>query len=140
VAGAADALQAAGHGLRRLDLEDQVDRAHVDAELQRRRRHQARQLAGLELLLDHQALLAGERPVVGTGDLDDRPTGLLVLLGGQLVEAQGEALRATARVDEDDRRAVLAHQFQDLRVHRRPDRLARRLRAARRRIQRVERR
>ena len=34
VPGAADALQAAGHRRRRLDLHDQVDRAHVDAELQ----------------------------------------------------------------------------------------------------------
>ena len=36
VAGAADALQPAGHRGRRLDLDDQVDGAHVDAELERR--------------------------------------------------------------------------------------------------------
>ncbi len=34
VTGAADALQPAGHRLRRLDLHDQVDGAHVDAELE----------------------------------------------------------------------------------------------------------
>ena len=34
VAGATDPLQAAGHRLRRLDLHDEVDCAHVDAELQ----------------------------------------------------------------------------------------------------------
>ena len=38
VAGPADALQAAGHRRRRLHLDHQVDRAHVDAELQARRR------------------------------------------------------------------------------------------------------
>jgi hypothetical protein len=32
--GAADALQAAGHRGRRFDLYDQIDRAHVDAELE----------------------------------------------------------------------------------------------------------
>jgi hypothetical protein len=36
VPGAADALQAAATRPRRLDLDDEVDRAHVDAELERR--------------------------------------------------------------------------------------------------------
>ena len=110
-----------GDGLRRLDLEHEVDRAHVDAELQRRGRHQAGQLARLQLLLDDRALLAGERAVVGAGD---------VLLR-ELVEAQREALGAAAVVDEDDRRAVLADEPQQLGVDRRPDRLARRLRRRR---------
>ena len=34
VTGAADSLQSPGHRLRRLDLDDQVDRAHVDPELE----------------------------------------------------------------------------------------------------------
>ena len=42
VAGAADALQARRHRRRRLDAHDEVDRAHVDAELERRRAHQRR--------------------------------------------------------------------------------------------------
>ena len=37
VAGPADALQAAAHRPRGLDLDDEVDGAHVDAELERRR-------------------------------------------------------------------------------------------------------
>ena len=69
VAGAADPLQAAGHRLRRLDLDHQVDRAHVDAELERARRDQARQLPRLQQLLDQGALLVGEGAVVGSGDL-----------------------------------------------------------------------
>ena len=36
VAGAADALHAAGDRGRRLDLNDEIDRAHVDAEFERR--------------------------------------------------------------------------------------------------------
>ena len=69
VPGAADPLQAAGHRLGRLDLDDEVDGAHVDAELEAGGGHQARQLAGLEHLLDDRALLAGERAVVRAGDL-----------------------------------------------------------------------
>ena len=41
VAGAADALQPARDAARRLDLHHEVDRAHVDAELQRARGHEA---------------------------------------------------------------------------------------------------
>ncbi len=69
MAGAADALQAASHGLGGFDLDHEVDGAHVDAELQRRRGDQARQLAGLEHLLDDRALLAGQRAVVRPGDV-----------------------------------------------------------------------
>ena len=75
VAGAADPLHPARHRLRRLDLDHEVDRAHVDPELERRGRDDARELPGLEQLLDLEALLAGERAVMGAGDL-------LVLAGG----------------------------------------------------------
>ena len=52
-----------------------------------------------------------------------RAIGLL----GELVEAQREPLGGAAVVDEDDRRAVLAHEREQLGIDRRPDRLARRL-------------
>ena len=45
VAAAADALQAARDRRRRLDLDDQIDGAHVDAELERRGRDQRAQRA-----------------------------------------------------------------------------------------------
>ncbi len=121
VPGAPDALQAPGDRLGRLDLQDEVDRAHVDPELQRRGGDQARQLAGLEHLLDHGALLARQRAVVGARDL----------LLRELVEAQGEALGPAAAVDEDDRRAVRTDLGEQLGVDRRPDRPARRLAAGR---------
>ena len=41
VAGAADALEPARDGLRRLDLDHEIDGAHVDPELERRRRDEA---------------------------------------------------------------------------------------------------
>ncbi len=72
VAGAPDALQAAGDGLGGLDLQHEVDGAHVDAELQRAGGDQAGQLACLQQLLDLGALLARQRAVVGAGDLAGR--------------------------------------------------------------------
>ena len=67
--GAADALQPARDRLRRLDLDHEVDRAHVDAELERRGGDEARDLARLQQLLDLDPLLARERAVVGARDL-----------------------------------------------------------------------
>ena len=114
VAGAADALQAGGHGLRRLDLDDQVDGAHVDAELQRRCRDQRRQLPRLQQLLHLEPLLAGDRAVVRAGDRRL----------GELVQPVGDPLGRAAVVDEHDRRAVRLHQLQQPRVDGGPDRLA----------------
>ena len=144
VAGAADPLQAAGDRLRRLDLDDEVDGAHVDAELERGGRDQAGQLARLQHLLDQGPLLVGERAVVGAGDFDflERLAGVGVagagglfvaaVLGrrqlpfvfavGELVQPFGEALGSAPVVDEDDRRGVFLDQLQQLRVDRRPDR------------------
>ena len=127
VAGAADPLQARGDRLRRLDLQHEVDGAHVDAELEARGRDQARQLARLQLVLDDQPLLAGQRAVVGARDR----------LLGELVQPQREPLGAAPAVDEDQRRPVLLDQVEQLRIDRRPDRLARRLLA--RALERVER-
>ena len=65
-----------GDGLGRLDLQHEVDRAHVDPELQRGGGDEARQLARLQQLLDLRALLARERAVVGARDLAQRLAGL----------------------------------------------------------------
>ena len=63
----------------------------------------AGQAAGLELLLDREALLAGDAAVVGADEL----------LAGQLVEPLGEPLGEAAAVGEDDRAAVGADQLED---------------------------
>ena len=112
VAGAADPLQPARDRLRALDLDHEVDGAHVDAELEARGGDEARDLPRLQQLLDLDALLARERAVVGAGDL----------FLGELVQPQREPLGEAAVVDEDDRRAVLAHEREQLGVDRRPDR------------------
>ena len=111
VAGAADALEAAGDARRALDLDDEVDRAHVDAELEAGRGDQRRQPAGLQLLLDEDPLLARDAAVVGPDEL----------LAGQLVEPLGEPLGEAAAVGEDDRAAMAPDELEDPRVDRRPD-------------------
>ena len=99
VARTADALEPARHRLRALDLDDQVDGAHVDAELERGRRDEARDLPGLQELLHDEALLPRKRPVMGAREL----------LAGELVDPEREPLCEASVVDEHDRRAVLAH-------------------------------
>ena len=64
VAGPPDPLQPRRGARRRLDLDDEVDGAHVDAEFEARRGDDAAQDAGLQLLLDLRALLLRDRPVV----------------------------------------------------------------------------
>ena len=131
VAGAADALQGAGDAGRGLDLHDEVDRAHVDAELETAGGDHGGQAAALEVVLDEGALLLGDRAVVGAGEhrggalaapglrhhlgrdlagaTGDHVTGLGLhagALGGDLVEAGGEPLGQTPGVGEDDGGAV----------------------------------
>jgi hypothetical protein len=65
VAGPADALQAAGHRAGGFDLDDQVDRAHVDAELEAAGGDQALEGAGLELVFDDEAAFSAQGAVVG---------------------------------------------------------------------------
>jgi hypothetical protein len=64
MAGAAHALQECADRARRAELTHEVHVADVDAELQRRRRHQRAQLSGFEPLLSVEAVLARERAVM----------------------------------------------------------------------------
>ena len=114
VAGPADALQAPRHRAGRLDLDDQVDRTHVDAELERAGGDQALELAPLELVLDLEPPLARQRAVVGlhqlAAGLGRRPSASAARFSpssGQLVEAGGQPLGQAAGVDEDEGGAVL---------------------------------
>src|SRR3546814_11719602 len=68
VPGPAHALQSTGHTGWGLDLDDQVDGSHVDAELQRAGRHDCWDPAPLEVVLARGALLLGDRTVVCLGD------------------------------------------------------------------------
>ncbi len=65
VPGAAHALQPPADRTRRPHLHHQVDRTHVDAQLERRGGDEAAHPPGLEVVLDHEALLAADGAVVG---------------------------------------------------------------------------
>jgi hypothetical protein len=104
-------LQAAGDARGALDLDDEIDGAHVDPELETARRHERGEPAGLELLLDLDALLAGDRAVVGADEI----------LAREIIQAVSETLREAAAVGEDDRAPVGADQLEDARVDGRPD-------------------
>ena len=120
VPGPADPLEPAGDGLRRLDLDHEVDGAHVDPELERRGGDEARDPTCLEVFFDHDALLAREAAVMRTGDL----------ALGELVEPEREPLGEPPVVDEEDRGAVRLDEREQLGIHRRPDRGDRMLGAA----------
>ena len=112
VARAADPLQPAGDRRRRFDLHDQIDRAHVDAELQRRGGHQRLDAAGLQQVLDLAARRACQRPVM-------RPH---QRLARQLVQRARQPLGQPAAVHEQQRRPVRANQLEQPRMDGRPDR------------------
>ena len=112
VAAAADALKPAGHRWRRLDLHDEVDRAHVDAELQRGGRDEPAQLSGFQQILDLDALRARDGAVVRA---DER-------LAGELIQRAGQPFRQSAAVHEDERRSMRENQLEQSRVDGRPDR------------------
>ena len=96
VSGAADALDQRREGARRADVAHQVDRADVDAELERRRRHHERDLARLEPLLRLEPRAARHAAVVRGHPAGAEP----------LLERVRHALHQPARVDEHDGGAV----------------------------------
>jgi hypothetical protein len=142
VARSADALHGRGDRRRRADLQDQVDVAHVDAELERGGGDDAPQLAGLQRLLGDPPFGGAHRPVVRAGEDGGqperrarlcrhrrRPRGALgrraraaltaVVL---LVDLCRQPLREPPRAGEDDRRPVREDLVHDRGRHVRPDR------------------
>ena len=97
------ALQEGGDRARRAELADQVDVADVDAQLQRRGRHQQLQLAALEPLFGVQPEFLGQAAVV-RGD---------VFLAEQFAQVAGAAFGHAPGVDEHQRGAVLAGESGD---------------------------
>ncbi len=124
VAAAADALEPAGHRGRRLDLDHEINRAHVNAQLERRSGDERSQLTGFQQVLDLDALRAREGSMMGPHQR----------FAGQLVQRARETFGEPAAVDEDQRGPVRTNQLQQPRVDRRPDggaRVADRRRTAR---------
>ncbi len=110
VARAADPLEERADDARRSDLADEVDRAHVDPELQRRRRDDGAHVARLQALLDHEAPLFREAPVVCPHALFPEPLG----------EVVGDPLRHPSRIDEDEGRPRFGDEGREAIVDLRP--------------------
>ncbi len=104
--GAADALHQAADALGRAHLDDEIDVAPVDAEIERGGRHHGTQPARRHRGLDLAPLLDGQRAVMQP----DRQ--IVVVDAPQPVEGQ---LGLGARVDEHDRGLVLADDVVDFR-------------------------
>jgi hypothetical protein len=111
MAAPADPLKPARDRRRRLDLHDEIDGAHIDAELERGRGDERAKRSALEQVLDLDALLARDRPVVRPDEG----------LARELVQRAGQALGQPPAVHEDQGRPVRANQFQQTGVDRRPD-------------------
>ena len=101
VPGAPDALEEGADPARRTDLADQIDRADVDPQLKRGRGHDGAQIARFEPLLHLMAAFLGEAAVMARD----------MLLADSLGQAVGDPLGEGARVDENQRRAVLLDQL-----------------------------
>ena len=100
VSRAADALEGNGDRARRAELDDEIDRADIDAEFERGRRDHAAQRAFLETVFGVEANLAREAAVVGQHDAFAEP-------GAQ---RKRDAFAHAARRDEDERRLVRENQ------------------------------
>ncbi len=111
VARAPDALQEGRDRTRRAKLADQLDIADIDAKLQRGGRDERFQLAALEALFGIQALILGEAAVMRGHRVLAQPLG----------ELARRAFRHAPRVDEDQRRLVVAREFGEPVVDRAPD-------------------
>ena len=105
VIGAADALEQARGALRRAHIDDEIDVAPVDAEIERGGRDHRTQPARRHRVLDLAALAHVERAVM------QRDREVIVVHSPKLLEDQ---LGLAARVDEDQRHLVALDQIVDL--------------------------
>ena len=97
VVGAADALRKPAGALRRADMDDEIDVAPVDAEVERRGGDDGAQAVRLHRLLDAAALADIERAVM------QRDRQRILVDAPEFLEQQ---LRLAAGVDEEQRRLV----------------------------------
>ncbi len=101
--GTTDALEGDGNRTRRTQLNDEIDRADVDAELERRSSSYRAQLAATQTPFDVEAKLAGETAVMRHDES----------VAEALVERERDALAHAARTNEDQRGAVIANLLGD---------------------------
>ena len=117
MAGTPHPLQPRSHRGRRLHLDHQVDRPHVDAQLEGRGGDHRLQLTAFEGIFDLETMLPCHRAVMGPGDL----------LSGEVVDLGADPLGEASRVGEDDGAVVGLDRLQQLGIDRRPNRTGRSL-------------
>ena len=103
MAGAADPLQRYGNGTGRADLADQIHKADIDAQLERRGSHEHAHFASFQLAFRREAELAREAAVV-------RRHGFFAQPLGQMMR---HALGKPPRIDEHQRGTVLQYEGRD---------------------------
>src|SRR5581483_6685582 len=106
----ADALNRGGDGLGRIELADEIDRAHINSEFKRSGGNDGAELAALELLLGGQPLLAGEASVMSHYGIGADP----------FLQIERDALGPSAAQREDSGSSMRANQIGDRVVHRVP--------------------
>ncbi len=102
MAGAADALHAAGDGRGRFNLNDKIDGAHVDAELKRGSGDEPAESAEFEAVFDLFALGDGDAAMVCADEC----------FLCEIVDRAGDAFGEAAIVDEDERGAMAFDLFE----------------------------
>ena len=102
---AADALGKPARPFRRTDMDDEIDIAPVDTEIERRCRDDRAQAVGFHRLFHPPPLAHVQRAVM------QRDWQRIVIHAPKLLE---EHLRLAARVDEEQRRAVLSDRLVDI--------------------------
>ncbi len=124
VPGAADALHTAGHVSGRFNLTDEVDRPHVDAQLERCRRHDRGQLALFEGLFRRAPFVQADTAVMGAETTGFRFGRVDAVVGkridlavetaliGELVEPRRQLFHHPSIIGEDDRRSMSLHQLE----------------------------
>ncbi len=116
--GPPDPLQCGGYRRWGTDLDDEVDRPHVDAKLERRRGHHRGQASGVEFSLGLVTFRPAHRPVMSARQ--DRRTRMRI--GPHLVDPGRQPFRGASGVGEHDRRVVCGDQVDAPFGNLRPDR------------------
>ena len=111
VARPADSLEAARDRWRRFDLDDEIDRAHIDAELERRGGDQRFDPSGLQEIFDFASGDGRERAMMRADEGFAR----------QLIQRAREPLRKAAAVDENEGRPMSMNQVEQSWMDRAPD-------------------
>src|SRR5579875_3141642 len=107
VARTANPLNRRRDRFRRIDLADEIDRADIDSQLQRRGRDDGLQFTALKLLLGGEPFGPREAPMMGEYGV----------AADLLLQGEGDSLGPSAAQRKNQRRAMLADELRHTLVH-----------------------